>query len=233
MSTSTVNGGDDTTQGEPTQRIEHRRVAHGLALEQGFMCDEVDWTDYEMTGYFQLVEAAADDGDQDFTMYGGGGRHTGDGPPEGCWGSAYKGSYHYALAEVRFGKESWHVNYDYRDGWIAVDGGIDLTQDAGAWIGMKVVRYRFERDGAAGIRNELWLDLAGVDGDGVPANDWLLATVSEDHPDERSWGTEATACNAPADDQIMFWGGPHVTWRWDDTTARLRLMSVREIVPPT
>jgi hypothetical protein len=36
-----------------------------------------------------------------------------------------------------------------------------------------------------------------------------------------------------ASNQIIFWGGPHVTYRWDDTTARLRLASVREIVPPT
>ena len=205
---------------------------HGVALEQGYMCTPLDWTDYEMTGYFQLVDAASDDGDRDFTMYGGGGRHTGDGPPEGCLGSAYKGSYHYADAQVRFGKESWHVNYDYRDGWIDVDGGPDLTQDSERWIGMKVVRYRFEEGGEPGIRNELWLDLGGVDEAGDPANDWQLATTSDDHPNAESWGSDATECDAPADDQIMFWGGPHVTWRWDGTTARLRLMSVREIVAP-
>jgi hypothetical protein len=30
----------------------------------------------------------------------------------------------------------------------------------------------------------------------------------------------------------MFWGGPWVTYRWDNTTSKLRLMSVREITPP-
>ena len=195
------------------------------------MCSPLDWTDYELTAYFQLVTASADDSNRDFTMYGGGGRHTGDGPPIGCLGSSYKGSLHYVDGSVRFGKESWHVNYDYRDGWI--DAGVpDLLAEPERWVGMKVVRYAFERDGAWGVRNELWLDVTGLDENGVPANDWQLATASEDHPDQESWGDEATACGAPVDDQIMLWGGPWVTWRWDDTTARLRLMSVREILPP-
>jgi len=204
---------------------------HGLALEQGYMCSPLDWSDFEITGYFQLVEASAEATNHDVTWYGASGRHTGDGPPIGCLGASYKGSVDYVTGQVRVGKESWHVNYDWHD-WTDVEGGVDLTQERERWIGMKVVRYRFTSNGADGIRNEIWLDLAGVDADGAPMNDWQLATVSDDHPDQPSWGTEATACNAPVDDQIMFWGGPRVTWRWDDTIGRLRLMSVREIIPP-
>jgi hypothetical protein len=204
---------------------------HGEALEQGYMCGPNDWRNWEMTGYFQLVDAAGDSSDQDWTIYGNGGRHTGGGAPTGCLGSAYKASYHYADAEVRFAKESWHVNYDHTD-WEPVDGGIDYTADGDAWLGMKLARYEFESDGEVGVRLELWLDLEGVDGDGEPANAWELVNVREDHPGSPSWGSDATDCGAPDDDQIMLWGAPWVTWRWDGTTSRLRLMSVREILPP-
>jgi hypothetical protein len=146
-------------------------------------------------------------------------------------GSSYKGSYDYTQARVRFGKESWHVNYDWRP-WVDVPGGVDLTQSPDAWLGMKVIRFEFERDGEKGVRNELWLDLAGIDAAGAPTNDWKLIQVDEDHPGSPSWGAQATQCGVPADDQIMFWAGPWVTFRWDDTTATARLMSAREIVPP-
>jgi hypothetical protein len=205
---------------------------HGQALAQGYMCSPNDWRNFEMTGYFQLVESASSSSDQDWTMYGNGGRHTGSGPPTGCLGSSHKGSYHYRNAAVRIAKESWHVNYHYRDGWQDVPDGIDYGAASDAWLGMKFIRHEFERDGAAGVRNEVWLDLAGIDAEGNPANDWQLVTVSEDHPDQPSWGSAATQCGAPADDQPMLWGGPWVVWRWDGTTARLRLMSVREIEPP-
>lgn len=203
----------------------------GAALERGYMCSPNDWYDFELTGYVRLVDAAGDDGDQDWTWYGGGGRHTGDGPPEGCMGSAYKGSYHYADANVRFGKESWHVNYDYRP-WVDVAGGIDYTQNPNRWLGMKYVRYEFTRNGQRGIRNELWLDLTGINADGTPANNWRLARIDEDHPDSPSWGDNATDCGVPEDDQIMFWGGPILNFRWDNTTSQLRLASAREIVAP-
>ncbi len=204
-----------------------------LALRRGYMCTADDWYNYEMTGYVQLVTAAESARDQDWTFYGGGGRHTGDGPPLGCMGSSYKGSYHYTTGRVRFGKESWHVNYAYGVSWQPVKGGIDYSASANRdkWLGMKVVRYEFTRNGKRGIRNEIWLDLAGVDARRQPVNDWTRVHVVEDHPDAASWGTRGGACGV-ADNQIMFWGGPFATFRWDGTTSRLRLMSVREIVPP-
>jgi hypothetical protein len=165
-------------------------------------------------------------------LYGGGGRHTGNGSQEGCTGTAYKGSYHYVDGAVRFGKEQWHVNYDYRNSWEQVPAGVNFESEPQRWLGMKLVRYEFERGGERGIRNELWLDLGGIDAAGNPANEWKLARVEDDHPDQGSWGEDGGYCNAPDDDQIMFWGGPLLSWRWDDTAARLRLMSAREIVAP-
>lgn len=206
---------------------------HGQALAQGYMCSARDWTNVEMTGYFKLNNAAGSSSDQDWTMYGNGGRHTGDGPPVGCMGSAYKGSYHYKNADNRFAKESWHVNYDYLYNWASIPGGVDYTQESSRWLGMKFIRYEFARNAKRGVRVELWLDFGGVNGSGVPANQWHLYRAAEDHPDSPSWGSQATECNAALDDQVMLWGGPWVTWRWDNTDSSLRLMSVREIVPPT
>jgi hypothetical protein len=129
----------------------------------------------------------------------------------------------------RFAKESWHVNYDFTP-WLDVEGGPDLTVED-RFVGFKFVRYEIDRGGERAVRLEWWIDLGPQDGAGCPANEWTLIGAHEDAPGA-SWGSGATDCNAPADDQIMLWGGPWVTWRWDDTDAELRSMNVREIEPP-
>lgn len=203
----------------------------GKALSQGYMCSANDWKNYELTAYLKLDVAAPASTEWDFTLYGNGGRHTGSGPPTGCMGSSYKGSYDYKQKRARFGKESWHVNYDWR-AWKTVPNGIDMTASPSAWLGMKVVRYEFSRSGQKGVRHELYLDTAGIDASGAPKNAWALTLVEEDHPSAGSWGSAAKQCGVPADDQIMLWAGPWLTFRWDDTTATARLLSAREIVPP-
>jgi hypothetical protein len=218
----TVKAEDSDCEGDTNQ---------GDALQRGYMCSENDWYAFEITAYFKLIEPAGDSDDQDWVLYGGGGRHTGGGPPTGCLGSAYKASYHYADARVRVRKENYHVNYFNRD-WKQVAGGIDYTQNDDRWLGMKMVRYEIMRDGARGMRMEQYLDLGGIDADGNPVNDWQLVNVEEDHPSAGSWGSGATGCDAPATDQVMLWGGPWITFRWDGTTSSTRLMSVREIEAP-
>ena len=213
---------DSSCEGEPD---------HGVALQRGYMCSPNDWYNVEFTGYIKLDTPAGDSSDQDWTWYAGGGRHTGDGWVDGCMGSAYKASYHYRDADVRYGKEQWHVKYHYKS-WTSVPGGIDYTANRSLWLGMKYVKYEFTRNGQRGIRLELWLDLDGIDAAGNPRNNWQRVRVVEDHPDGGSWGADAQECRAPRADQIMFWGGPWVTYRWDNTTSKLRLMSVREITPP-
>ncbi|UXI67805.1 polysaccharide lyase [Tahibacter amnicola] len=203
-----------------------------LALQRGYMCSTNDWKNYEMTGYFKLNTPAGDEDDMDWTMYGNGGRHPGSG--NGCTGSAYKASYHYRDADVRFAKESWHVNYDFHpdNGWHPVNGGVNFVEQRDRWLGIKFVRYEFTRNGQPGVRLEQYLDLDGIDANGNPMNHWGTQPVwvREDHPQTR-WGSNGATCGV-ADQQIIFWGGPWVTWRWDNTDSSLRLMSVREIQPP-
>lgn len=206
------------------------------SLDQGYACSPNDWNDLEMTGYVRLRDSADSSSDQDWTFYGPSGTHTNNGQyPDKCWGHSYKGSYHYRNAQVRFGKETWHVNYDYggpAPGWVDVPGGIDYGDNPDEWLGMKFIRYHFTRNGQEGIRVELRLDLSGIDDLGNPANDWSKVLTVEDHPDGESWGEDATDCDAPNDDQILLWGDPRATFRWDNTDSQLRLASVREIQPP-
>jgi hypothetical protein len=207
---------------------------HAQAFSQGYMCTPKDWTNFEMTGYFKLQVPATERVDHDWVLYGNGGRHTGDGTELGCLGSSYKASYDYATGLVRMAKESWHVNYDQKAWHPGLAGGIKYIEPANRsrWLGMKLVRYQILRNGKAGVRLELWLDTGGLTADHLPTNQWQIADVVEDHPDAGTWGHDATRCNAARDDQILLWGGPWLTWRWDNTTSRLRLMSAREIVPP-
>lgn len=215
------------------------KTNYAESLAQGYACSPNDWNNIEMTGYVRLVSGSSTSTDQDWTWYGPSGKHTDkDQYPGKCWGHAYKASYHYRNGDVRFGKEMWHVNYDY-DGpspnWVHLSNGIDYGEHPDKWLGMKFVRYEFTENGKRGIRNELWLDFSGIDAQGNPANNWGTepVLVVEDHPDGTSWGDGATDCHAVDDDQILLWGDPRATFRWDDTESELRLASVREIVPPT
>jgi len=196
------------------------------ALAQGYMCSPNDWTNWELTGYVQLVSAAGTDGDQDWTWYGNGGRHPSTGDP--CTGSAYKGSYHYNDATLRFSKENPHNDY-WQNPWQNITGGIDYTQNKSKWLGMKLIRYQFTSNGQRAVRLEMWLDFTGIDSAGNPANNWRKISQTDD---TGNWGGNASECNLSNDFQVMLWGGPTVTYRWDNTTSNLRLASAREIVPP-
>jgi hypothetical protein len=49
--------------------------------------------------------------------------------------------------------------------------------------------------------------------------------------DRGGWGTEGTECGG-APDQIISWGGPITTFRWDTATdVDFKYLSVREIAP--
>ena len=52
------------------------------------LCSQLnDWKNVEMTGY---VKVNSGQSGENFAWYARGGRHTGDGSPEGCEGVAYK-----------------------------------------------------------------------------------------------------------------------------------------------
>ena len=171
-----------------------------------------DWKNIEMTIDAKVNKAGSDD---NFAPYGRGGRHTGNGNPEGCEGSAYKGDVFFS-GKVRFAKEQWHVSY------VFTDYKSPTSSIKGKWIGIKFVMYNFVQNGKTVVNMELWLD---------KNNDGTWTKVDE-NTDKGGWGNQGGECNG-APDQIITWGGPIATFRWDTATdVDFKNLSVREIVPP-
>jgi hypothetical protein len=173
---------------------------------RGYMQDPNDWRNVEVTGYVR-VNAAGDD--DNFTWYARGGKHGKDGA---CVGTAYKPGLFFS-GKIQFSKEQWHSK-----GYAKSDEISALPSIKGRWVGFKSVVYNT----SVGVQLEIWLDNASN-------NQWKrYATFL----DRGGWGNEAGKCGG-SPDQIIWWGGPVVTYRWDSATdVDFAYLSVREITPP-
>jgi hypothetical protein len=199
--TSTGYDGDDI----PT--LDHSSIA-----SKGYMLAPNDWRNFEMTQYVKVNTSPSDD---NFSPNGRGGRHTGDGYPDGCEGSSMKGDVFFS-GKVRFAKEQWHVSYVF----TSLKTATSSIEDK--WIGIKFIVYNFVENGKTVVKTELWLD---------KNNNGNFVKVDE-NVDRGGWGTEGTECGG-APDQIISWGGPITTFRWDSATdVDFKFLSVREIQPP-
>jgi Concanavalin A-like lectin/glucanases superfamily/Bacterial Ig domain len=185
---------------------------HSVIASKGYMLAPNDWRNFEMTQYVKVNTSPSDD---NFAPYGRGGRHTGSGPPEGCEGSSIKGDVFFS-GKVRFAKEQWHVSYVFTNIKTATGSIVDK------WVGIKFIVYNFVENNKVVVKTELWLDIN---------NNGNFVKVDE-NVDRGGWGTEGTACGG-APDQIISWGGPITTFRWDTATdVDFKNLSVREIMPP-
>ncbi len=185
---------------------------HSVIASKGYMLAPNDWRNFEMTQYVKVNTSPSDD---NFAPYGRGGRHTGSGPPEGCEGSSIKGDVFFS-GKVRFAKEQWHVSYVFTNIKTATGSIVDK------WVGIKFIVYNFVENNKVVVKTELWLDTN---------NNGNFVKVDE-NVDRGGWGTEGTACGG-APDQIISWGGPITTFRWDTATdVDFKNLSVREIMPP-
>jgi hypothetical protein len=185
---------------------------HSVIASKGYMLAPNDWRNYEMTQYVKVNTSPSDD---NFSPNGRGGRHTGSGAPEGCEGSSMKGDVFFS-GKVRFAKEQWHVSYVF----TSLKSPTGSIEDK--WIGIKFVVYNFVENNKVVVKTELWLDTN---------NNSNFVKVDE-NVDRGGWGTEGTECGG-APDQIISWGGPITTFRWDTATdVDFKNLSVREIVPP-
>jgi hypothetical protein len=185
---------------------------HSVIASKGYMLAPNDWRNFEMTQYVKVNTSPSDD---NFAPYGRGGRHTGSGPPEGCEGSSIKGDVFFS-GKVRFAKEQWHVSYVF----TSLKTGTSSIEDK--WVGIKFIVYNFVENNKIAVKTELWLDTN---------NNGNFVKVDE-NVDRGSWGTEGTACGGTPD-QIISWGGPITTFRWDTATdVDFKNLSVREIIPP-
>jgi hypothetical protein len=211
MKSSKVRMGVYTSSGYSSSKIP--TLDHSKIASKGYMLAPNDWKNFEMTMYTKVNKAGSDD---NFAPYGRGGRHTGGGSPEGCEGSAYKGDLFFS-GKVRFAKEQWHVSYvftNYETGTSSIKG---------KWVGFKFVLYNFQdSNGKTAVKTEFWLD---------KSNDGTFVKVDE-NVDRGGWGNAGKECNG-APDQIITWGGPIATFRWDTATdVDFKNLSVREIQPP-
>jgi F5/8 type C domain len=202
-----------TTSGYRPNEVE---LNHGILAQRGYMQSNNDWKNVEMTGY---VKVNSGQSGENFAWYARGGRHTGSGNPEGCEGVAYKPALFYD-GRVRFAKEQWHVSYAFTDSKKAMD----LAEEE--WVGFKGIMWNTVQNGKTVVKMEIWLD-KNVDG----KEDGPWEKVDE-NIDSGGWGSEGEECGG-ASDQIITWGGPIATFRWDGASdVDIKNFSVREIQPP-
>lgn len=178
--------------------------------EKGYMQSSNDWKNVEVSGYVKLNSGNDGSG---FSWYGRGGQHT---DLEECEGTAYHGQIRYD-GKSDFSKEQWHTGgYSFTEPLQVVD------PIEGRWIGYKFVMYNFEKNGETVVKLENWIDEKNN-------NTWVKV---DEHIDEGGWGDEGDKCGG-SPDQILSWGGPIVTFRWDGAKdVDIKHFSVREIQSP-
>ena len=199
-----------TTSGYNPEDVE---LDHGVLAERGYMQSPNDWRDVELTGYVKMNSGQSD---ENFAWYARGGRHTGSGSPEGCEGSSIKPDLGYD-GRVRFAKEQWHVSYVFTDHQRAMSSIEDR------WVGFKGIMYNIEQNGETAVKMEIWVDM---NEDGNEDGPWVKV---DENIDAGGWGDEDGECGGEPD-QIITWGGPIATFRWDGASdVDIKNFSVREI----
>jgi hypothetical protein len=214
VTSTQVRYGVFTSDGYEPDEVE---LDHGTLAQRGYMQSPKDWKNVELTGY---VKVNSGQSGENFAWYARGGRHTGSGSPEGCEGSAYKPDLYYD-GRVRFSKEQWHVSYDVTDHKRPM-GSIEDR-----WVGFKGIMWNMEQNGETVVKMEIWVD---KNEDGRQDGPWVKV---DENIDSGGWGSEGEECGGESD-QIITWGGPIATFRWDGARdVDIKNFSVREIQPPT
>jgi hypothetical protein len=191
---------------------------HSIIEARGYWYKASDWKNVEMTGYFKLNDYVEDE----YTTYSRSIWH--NTTYNGCGGSDYKLRLHFD-GSVTFDKEEWHVHYSEQPKSAQMpDHKIDegLGNLTNKWIGLKSVVYNIEQNGTSYPKLEMWIDQNNN-------NTWKKI---HEYMDKGGWGSTMSRCGG-APDQLITWGSPVVTFRWDDTAnVDFRNLSVREIQPP-
>ncbi len=174
---------------------------------KGYMQSSNDWRDVEITGYVKINSAPSD---LDLSWYGRGGKHSSDVP---CEGTSIKGSV-FVDGKTRFAKEQWHSG-----GYSFTPSQKPVSSLMNKWIGFKTVMFNVEIDGKTAVKMENWIDIL---------NDGNWKKIYG-YTDSGGLGSDGSRCGGSSD-QIISWGGPIVTFRWDGTSnVDIKNFSVREI----
>lgn len=174
--------------------------------QKGYWYKPTDWKNLEITGEYHHT---AGDG-PGITHYVRSEDHSS--LHDGCGGSSYKSKI-YFNGTSNFNKEqahpkSWempHIEHKYGN-----------LKDH--WFRFKTVVYNHPN---GNVYLENWLD---------PYNNNSWIKIGQ-YIDKGGWGEDGTKCGGKPD-EIITWGSPSVTFRWDDILVDFRNLSVREIEPP-
>jgi hypothetical protein len=87
--------------------------------------------------------------------------------------------------------------------------------------------YNMEQNGETAVKMEIWVD---KNEDGNEDGPWEKV---DERIDAGGWGSQGRECGGEPD-QIITWGGPIATFRWDGASnVDIKYFSVREIQPPS
>ena len=195
-------------------------VDHGELSSQGYMFQQNDWKDVEMTAYVKFVS-----GDQTLaiSMQCRGANETG---VHNCASTKYLTEIGYD-GRQRFGKKQWNVsqiNKDWTDLSVLKDGKDTFGQ---GWFGIKFIMYNIgigndNTAGNYGVRLETWIDYNNN-------NEWVKVA---DTVDSGGWGNTDDCGLNVSPDQIISWGGPLAVFNFYNLgEIRFKLLSVRSISP--
>jgi hypothetical protein len=121
--------------------------------------------------------------------------------------------------QTNFAKDQWHTG-----GYVLTPTKPSIVDTmVGKWIGFKMVTYNFEENGKTVVMMQNWVD---KDNNG----NWVKVY---EYVDRGGLGNQGGHCGAANPDQIITWGGPIATFRWDNFNAvDIKNLSIREIQPP-
>ncbi len=176
---------------------------------QGFMQNNTDFRNVEMTAYFR-VNTAPSTGNFEFTARGG--RHLDPSPnAEGTALRAHLSS----TGSLQFLKEQYHNA-------VVTEPATSVTTSlVGRWVGMKFIVINKTINNTLVTRQEFWLDNNNN-------NTW--AKVGE-KTDAGGWGAQGGQYGG-APDQLISWGGPACIFWWTSfTNVDFKFISVRELDP--
>ena len=174
--------------------------------KKGYWYKPSDWKNVEITGEY-LYKKGIGPG---ITHYARSEHHSLIN--NGCGGSSYKLSIHFdgtsSISKEQTHPKPWKIQMNE-----STFGKLDKD-----WFRFKGIMYNLP-DGTVKLEN--WLDP-------FLNNTWIKIA---EYQDKGGWGKDGNKCQGK-EDQIIIWGSPTATFRWDDVLVDFRNLSVREIQPP-
>jgi hypothetical protein len=164
-------------------------------------------------------------GDHGFSISARTGHHDSKHKPC-CQGFAYMFNMDVSsgVAEFRFRKEIYHVEYyNSPEGWFK-HPKIDFQIDGHGWVGFGFSIYNITSDSVA---MEGWFNTHPEE----DISDWFMVKKIVDHPGNK-WGKNGNKCGG-APDQVGTWSGSHNRLKTNATSGEIdfKNISFREITP--